>query len=249
MPAPDTGDLTISLATFTCLAIETATDQASVALVAGGRTFVRESRGLRAPSRNVYEWIGELLAEARIGLGALDCVAYGTGPGSFTGTRVAVAVAQGLGFARGLPLCPVSTLAALAEGAFRTSSANAVACCLDAHMGEVYLGAYQRDADRGVMSLMADTLAAPGAVELPGGHAFVAVGPGWLAYPDALARLGGAMTALDADRLPSAFDVASLAARSFPAGHHVAPSAARPNYLRQRVATVSGSAPAGKVEA
>ena len=249
MPGPDTGDLTISSAPFTCLAIETATDQASVALLVGGRALVRESRGLRAPSRNVYEWIGELLAEARIGLGALDCVAYGAGPGSFTGTRVGVAVAQGLGFARGLPLCPVSTLAALAEGAFRTTAAPAVACCLDAHMGEVYLGAYRRDPDAGVLPLMTDTLVAPGAVELPDGHAFVAVGPGWLAYPDALTRLGGAMTALDADRLPSAIDVASLAARSFRAGHRGAPAAARPNYLRQRVATVAGTAPAGKVQA
>ena len=190
--------MTIPSAPFTCLAIETATDLPSLALLRGESLTVRESRGLRAPSRGVFEWVRELLEESSVSLGELDCIAFGAGPGSFTGVRVAVALAQGLGYARGLPLCPVSTLAALAAGAFRRTTADAVACCLDAHMGEVYVGVYRRDAEEGVRALAPDVLAAPDAVSLPGDRAYFAAGPGWAAYPQLAGRLRGRFTGMRA---------------------------------------------------
>lgn len=238
--------MTIPSTPFTCLAVETATDLPSLALLRNGSLTVRESRGLRAPSRSVFEWVRELLDESSVSLDQLDCIAFGAGPGSFTGVRVAVALAQGLGYARGLPLCPVSTLAALAAGACRRTTADAVACCLDAHMGEVYVGVYRRDAEAGVSALAPDVLAEPDAVSLPGDRVYLGAGPGWSAYPELADRLRGRFTGIELDLLPSAGDVALLARPLFLAGSIVQPADAQPNYLRHRVASVPKSSPAGR---
>lgn len=241
-----TEDSTIPSTPFTCLAVETATDLPSLALLRNGSLTVRESRGLRAPSRSVFEWVRELLDESLVSLGDLDCIAFGAGPGSFTGVRVAVALAQGLGYASGLPLCPVSTLAALAAGACRRTAADAVACCLDAHMGEVYVGAYRRDAEAGVSALAPDVLVVPDAVSLPGDRVYLGAGPGWAAYPELAGRLRGRLIGMESDILPSAGDVALLARPLFLAGRIVQPAEAQPNYLRHRVASVSKSVLAGR---
>lgn len=238
--------MTISSVPFTCLAIETATDLPSVALLRDGTVTVRESRGLRAPSRSVFEWVRELLDASSTSLDELDCIAFGAGPGSFTGIRVAVALAQGLGYARGLPLCPVSTLAALAAQGLRRTTGDAVACCLDAHMGEVYVGTYGRDPAEGVRPLGPDILQEPDDVALPGHGTYLAAGPGWAAYPQLAGRLQGRLTGVEADLLPSAADVARLARPLFLAGRIVQPADAQPNYLRHRVASVAKAAEAGR---
>lgn len=233
--------MTISPRPFTCLAIETATDLPGVALVRGGVVTRREAQGLRAPSRHVYEWAHDLLDEARIGLDELDCIAFGAGPGSFTGVRVAVAVAQALGYARGLALCPVSSLAALAAVAVRSTGATRVACCLDAHMGEVYAGTYRSDDASGVVALAADVLVPPDNLTLPAGERWLAAGPGWAAYPDLIPRLAGSLAGVEPALLPSAAEVARLAEPLYRAGRVLPPAEARPNYLRQRVATPAAS--------
>lgn len=230
-------DVTIYSPPFSCLAIETACELPSVALLRAGVMTVREVPGLRAPSRSVFEWVRELLDEANTSLGELDCIAFGAGPGSFTGVRVAVALAQALGYARGLPLCPVSTLAALAAGAIQTTSADAAACCLDARIGEVYFGVYEKDSQYGVRATAADALLRPDAVNLPVHGTFLAVGPGWSAYPELADRLRTRLSAVDPGHLPSAADVARLAQSRFLAGKVVLPADARPNYLRNRVAS------------
>ncbi len=192
---------------------------------------------MQAPSRAVFEWVQELLAETRTSLSQLDCIAYGAGPGSFTGVRVAVALAQGLGYARGLPLCPVSTLAALAAGALRDSVADTAACCLDARLGEVYFGVYRLDPEQGVRALVDDALLQPEAVSLPDQESFLAVGGGWATYPQIAAGFQSRILGRAFDYLPSAADVAQLARPRFLRGSLVLPSAARPNYLRERVAS------------
>ncbi|MEO7386417.1 MAG: tRNA (adenosine(37)-N6)-threonylcarbamoyltransferase complex dimerization subunit type 1 TsaB [Gammaproteobacteria bacterium] len=231
--------MTISSNPFTCLAIETATELPSLALLRGDALTLRVCPGLRAPSRNVFEWTRELLDEAGASLDDLDCIAFGAGPGSFTGVRVAVALAQGLGYARGLPLCAVSTLAALAAGALPATTAETVACCLDAHMGEVYVGIYQRHPAEGVRALCPDALMKPEAVSLakPGPH--LAVGPGWSKYPELASRLESCLLGIEAGLLPSAADVARLARPRFLAGRIVSAANAQPNYLREQVASVS----------
>lgn len=196
---------------------------------------------MRAPSRAVFEWVRELLEESSLSLGDLDCIAFGAGPGSFTGVRVAAALAQGLGFASRLPLCPVSSLATLAAGAFRNTAAETVACCLDARMGEVYFGAYRRDAEWGVLPLVDDVLLAPEAVRLTGPASILAVGSGWTAYPELLARLEGDLLDVLPELLPSAAELALLARPRYQAGQTVSPADALPNYLRDRVASVPSS--------
>jgi tRNA threonylcarbamoyladenosine biosynthesis protein TsaB len=236
---PELEDLTIHSPAFSCLAIETATELPSAALLHAGQITLREAPGLRAPSRSVFEWVLELLGDAGVSLAELHCIAFGAGPGSFTGVRVAVALAQGLGYSRGLPLCPVSTLAALAAGVDHARGADGVACCLDARMGEVYFGIYRGDSEQGVQTVSADALLRPEAVSLPAAGKFLAAGPGWAAYPALTDRLATRFSAVDAARLPSAADVARLARPRFLAGKVVSPAQALPNYLRDRVASVS----------
>ncbi len=192
---------------------------------------------MQAPSRTVYQWVQELLAETGISLSELDCIAFGAGPGSFTGVRVAVALAQGLGYSTGLPLCPVSTLAALAAGALRNSVADAAVCCLDARLGEVYFGAYRRDPEEVVVALADDVLLKPEDLALPDAGPFLAVGAGWAAYPQITARFQSLILGCATDCLPSAADVARLARPRFFRGNLVTAAAAQPNYLRERVAS------------
>jgi tRNA threonylcarbamoyladenosine biosynthesis protein TsaB len=141
-----------------CLAIETATDRAGVALGVADGVFTCESGAGAVPSRLVYRWIEAVLAAARCGLADLGAVAFGAGPGSFTGVRVAAAVAQALGYARGVPVWQVSSLAALAAGALRRSGARHAVVALDARMGGVYVGEYARGADGRLRAVRPDCL-------------------------------------------------------------------------------------------
>ncbi|MEJ5211550.1 MAG: tRNA (adenosine(37)-N6)-threonylcarbamoyltransferase complex dimerization subunit type 1 TsaB, partial [Burkholderiales bacterium] len=116
------------------LAFDTSTEYLSVALRSRGETLSRDLRAGQQHSDLLLPLVRELLAEAGLALGQLDCIAFGQGPGTFTGLRIGCGVAQGLAFGAGLPLAPVSTLLALAAG----SRAPRVIACLDARMGEIY---------------------------------------------------------------------------------------------------------------
>ena len=220
---------------FCCLAVETATDFPSLALLRGSKIAVRAAEGLQTPSRAIYTWLQELLEETGTRLEQLDCLAFGAGPGSFTGVRVAAALVQAIGFARQLPVVPVSTLAALAMAGFQASEGRPVACCLDARMGQVYFAVYAPDEEQGVRTLRKDALLQPEEVSGADLSSCFAVGSGWLAYPGLSDRLTDKLTGLDAELRPSATDVAALAWPKFVRGQTVAPAFALPNYLRDRV--------------
>lgn len=225
---------------FCCLAVETATDFPSLALVRGSRVAVRAAEGLQTPSRAIYTWVRELLDETGTGFDQLDCLAFGAGPGSFTGVRVAAALVQALGFSRQLPVVPVSTLAALAMGGFRAAPMQPVACCLDARMGQVYFAVYAPDDESGVRVLREDALLSPDAPDCDRLPSCFAAGPGWLAYPELRERFAGVLTGLDAGLRPCATDVARLAYPKFRSGQTVVPALALPNYLRDRVTSSTG---------
>jgi len=128
------------------LALDTATELCSAALYIDGSCRVREDARPRGSGELILGMVSELLAEAALTLGQLDAIAFGRGPGGFTGVRLAVAVAQGLGFAAGLPLLPVSDLRALARQALMQPGAPPrVLVCQDARMGQVYWACYQSD--------------------------------------------------------------------------------------------------------
>jgi tRNA threonylcarbamoyladenosine biosynthesis protein TsaB len=213
-------------------AFETSTEWCSVALAAGGEIAALEERAGNRHSELALPMLARLLAQAGFGIGALDAVAFGAGPGSFTGLRIACGLAQGLSFARGLPVLGVSTLEALAE----ESGAQRVVACLDARMHEVYYSCLSRAGDAWRESIPARCVA-PGSVPRPQGTGWVGCGKGFAQYGEALrSALGAALAAVRAEARPSAVAVARLAAPRLAAGEGTDAALAAPSYLREKVA-------------
>ena len=220
------------------LAIETSSELASCALSSGDATVIsRDSSGVRTHSQSVLPMVQELLREAGIALPDVDAIAFGAGPGSFTGVRTACGVAQGLAFGAGLPVLPLVTLEAMAESCRARSGATEVLAVLDARMGEVYWAQY-RYAGGAWQALIEPTLSAPGAVQPQACDGLAACGNGFAAYPDAFAGAGFAAGA-DASIVPHARDMAVIGARALAAGLGVPPAQAQPLYLRNKVAFTS----------
>ena len=213
------------------LAIETSTELCSAALLRGDELFVEEAIAENRHSELLMPMVRRLLDRSHLAPAEMDAFAFGQGPGSFTGIRIACGVIQGLAFATNRPVVPVPSLLALAE----QSNEGRVIAALDARMGEVYLAAYSRGADdwdEVIAPCLADREALP---RLPG-RRWVATGSGfdrhsWLrhAYRDSVSMR------LEHD-LPRAGAVVRLAARRFARGEAVAVDDASPLYLRDKVA-------------
>jgi tRNA threonylcarbamoyladenosine biosynthesis protein TsaB len=219
------------------LAIETSSELASCALLNGETLISRSSSGVRTHSQAILPMVQELLAEAGIALAQCDAIAFGSGPGSFTGVRTACGIAQGLAFGAGLPAVPVVTLPAMALACREQTGASDVLAVLDARMGEVYWAQY-RYAD-GWQEIVAPTLCAPGDVApLPAPTPLAACGNGFAAYPEAFAGRDFSAGAL-VEVMPHASQVARLAAIELAAGRSVAPADAQPLYLRNKIAFTS----------
>jgi tRNA threonylcarbamoyladenosine biosynthesis protein TsaB len=220
------------------LALDTSTELCSAAVWLDGALSAREATRQRGHGELILPMIEELLLEAGIGLAQLDAIAFGRGPGGFTGVRLAAGVAQGLAFAAGLPLLPISDLRALAAQALASAGAcDSALVCQDARMHEVYWGCFERLADD-VRELAAEAVAAPGQVALPPclhGIRVCGVGSGFAAYGPQLAAISAGLTAVFADLRPRATEVAWLAARDG-LERAIAPDQAQPVYLRDDVA-------------
>jgi tRNA threonylcarbamoyladenosine biosynthesis protein TsaB len=210
------------------LAIETSSELASCALLRGESVITRVSEGVRTHSQSVLPMVQELLAEAGIGLKDCDAVAFGSGPGSFTGVRTACGIAQGLAFGGGLPVVPVVTLDAMALACHQQHGAAEVLAVLDARMGEVYWAQYRFDGGARPVEVLAPALSAPGEVR-PQGEP-VACGNGLSAYAEAFPAGGHATV------MPHAAQIAQLAAIDFAAGRTVTAADAQPLYLRNKIA-------------
>lgn len=223
------------------LAIETASDACSCALLVDEQLRERHRIAPRQHAQLVLSMIDDLLAEGGIALLDLDALAFGRGPGSFTGVRIAAGVVQGLAFGADLPVVPVSSLHALAQGAWRESGHRRVLAACDARMGEVYWGAYEVDA-RGLMAVhTADCLSTPQAVPLPAGGGWLGAGQGWSAHARLLGeRMGERLAATEPHRLARAADVAMLAKAAHAGGQSVSAGEALPVYLRNDVARKRG---------
>ena len=219
------------------LAIETSSELASCALLSGDSVFARESGGVRTHSQSVLPMVQELLAEAGLKLAEVEAIAFGAGPGSFTGVRTACGVAQGLAFGAGLPVLPMVTLAAMAEACRARTGAVDVLAVLDARMNEVYWAQYRHEG-AGWREVAAPALCAPDAVQPLPADGLAACGNGFAVYPDAFAGKAFALGALD-DILPHARDMAPLAAAALAAGLGVPAAQAQPLYLRNKVAFTS----------
>lgn len=220
------------------LALDTATEALSVALLVDGAMTERFEVIHRGHAERLLPLADELLRAAGIELAGLDAIAFGRGPGAFTGVRIATSIAQGLSLGSNVPLIPVSDLEALGAGALAHADAEVALACLDARMGEVYYGVVRRAPD-GAPSLLAEGLAAPQDVPVPPGGRVVGAGHGFSAYPVLQERLGSALVALLPDLLPRASDIARLAVREFSAGRLHQAGEVEPVYLRNDVATRS----------
>ena len=222
------------------LALETSTRRLSVALWLDGLLIERAADIPNGGSERLLPWVSELLAEAGMAFADVDSIAYGAGPGSFTGLRLACGVAQGLAFGRDLPVLGVSTLEALAVAAYAekragTSGTERRFACLDARMGEVYCAAYLIHDDVSE-TLMSPAVMVPQLVRLPdvrSGTGWIGCGEGFVTYPD---LLGALVTEVRGDCWPTAAVVACLAAPRLARGEGVDAGLAAPRYVRDKVA-------------
>ena len=216
------------------LAIETSSETASCALLNGEAVIERASSGVRTHSQAILPMVQELLAEAGLTLQQCDAIAFGAGPGSFTGVRTACGIAQGLAFGAKLPVVAGSTLEAMALACQRATGAADILAVLDARMGEVYWAQYRYDG--AWHTLAAPALCAPQEVApLPAQSPLAACGNGFSAYPEAFAARPWAAGA-HVDIMPQAADVARLAAPALAAGKAVTAAEAQPLYLRNKIA-------------
>jgi tRNA threonylcarbamoyladenosine biosynthesis protein TsaB len=218
------------------LALDTAGARCSVALLLDGKLAELDAPAERIQAESVLPMVEQLLAEAGLKLGSLDAISFGRGPGAFTGLRVATSVAQGLAYGAGLPLVPVSDLAALAAAAVRLHKAGRVLACLDARMHEVYWAAYESRPD-GLVAVSAEALSPPSEVSAPSKGPWFGAGPGWGAYGEALKARVPELTGMDPVLLPTAGDIARLGEVAFLKGEKLPPEQALPVYLRDKVAT------------
>ncbi|MFJ3450034.1 tRNA (adenosine(37)-N6)-threonylcarbamoyltransferase complex dimerization subunit type 1 TsaB [Pseudomonas sichuanensis] len=218
----------------TLLALDTATEACSVALLHDGKVTSHYEVIPRLHAQKLLPMIKQLLADAGVALSAVDAIAFGRGPGAFTGVRIAIGVVQGLAFALQRPVLPISNLAALAQGALREHGVQQVAASIDARMDEVYWGCYR--AEQGEMRLVGqEVVVAPERVSLPEGLAgeWFGAGTGW----SLAERLAVQASASDAAALPNALDILTLATHAWARGEAVAAEQAQPVYLRDNVAT------------
>lgn len=222
------------------LAIDSSTDTLSVAC-GDGRTFaVRAEQPGAAHAERALPRVREVLAECGFTLSSLDAIAFGAGPGAFTGVRIACGIAQGLALGSGVGVVPVGTLEALAQEAWRAHDAISVVACLDARMREVYIACYERDGD-------AWRVVAPPAVTRPDTAmatpwAFGA-GDGFASFPALAGRLG--LAGFDATLRPTARAIGELAVPLVRRGEVVAARDARPHYVRHRVALTASERAGG----
>lgn len=214
------------------LAIDTSTDFCSAALWLDGQMIERGAAAGQSHSTLLASMVDAVLAESGLTVNALHGVAYGAGPGSFTGLRIACAVAQGLAFAADIPVAGIGTLHAMAA-----ACGNArVVCCLDARMQEVYHAAYVSEGEHW-REVSAPQVCAPAAVPVLEGGGWAGCGSGFTIYGDVLRqRLGAALNAVRPDIHPCAREIARLAAPLFAAGQGLPAEQAAPLYIRDKVA-------------
>lgn len=214
------------------LALDTSTEYCSVALTGGDVVHARMAHAGQSHSEMLLGMVDAVLVAGNLRLADLDGIAYGQGPGSFTGLRIACAVAQGLAFAEALPVLGIGTLEAMAVACGEAR----VVCCLDARMREVYHAAFVRE-DRGYAEVSVPRVCAPVDVPVLPGTGWVGCGSGFAAYGEVLRqRFGAALARMESDAHPHARDIALLAAPRFAAGLGVPAEAAAPLYIRDKVA-------------
>jgi tRNA threonylcarbamoyladenosine biosynthesis protein TsaB len=224
------------------LSFDTSTEWLTVAAGDGARWATHLERAGPANSERILPAVDAVLSEAGWRLTDLDGIAFGAGPGAFTGVRVACSVAQGLALGANLPVVAIPTLLALAQQAWLDHAAKRVFACLDARMREVYVAFYARHGD-GWQTEREPAVLKPIDVSAPAGDGWEGAGDGFITYPT-LASLSG-VASVHADALPTARAIGELALPRFASGEGLAAGEALPLYVRHRVALTTAERDAG----
>lgn len=220
------------------LAIETATEACSAALAIDDEQISRYDVAPRKHTQLILPMIEALMSEADIKVSDLDAIAFGQGPGAFTGVRIAMGVIQGLAFAHDTPVIPISTLAALAQHVANEHGSNHdwVASAIDARMQEIYWGLFKKN-DSGVMQAVSEEMVcSPTDVEIISDEIWFGVGSGWDTYADVLSsKFDNNLNGFDGKLFPSAVDVLALAKPAYLENKMISVEQASPVYLRNKV--------------
>lgn len=222
------------------LALDTSTEACSAALFVGNDVNELYELAPRAHGTLILSMVDRLLAEAELRVGQLDAIAFGRGPGAFTGVRIATGVVQGIAFGADLPVVPVSSLAALAQGAYRRDQHEAICAAIDARMNEVYWAAFKVK-DGLVYPCAEERVCPPEQVpRLQGGGRWFGAGSGWATYGEVLETgYFDVLAGFDGACFPHAQDVGRLALSEMVRGEYVSAERAMPVYLRDQVVRVA----------
>ena len=227
------------------LALDTATENCSAALLIEGRILQCEELIGRGHAERILPMIHGLLSDADLKLPDLDAIAFGRGPGAFTGVRLAASVTQGLAYASGLKVVPVSDLQAVAQRALAFEPAPArVLVCADARMSEVYWGCFERGTEGLATPASPEAVGAPESVSIPvrwTAERTFGAGTGFGAYPALIAQFESKLDGVYPGLLPRASEIATLALEAAAAGRLLDPEQALPVYLRDDVARPPGA--------
>ena len=218
------------------LAIDTSTDACSAALLLDHKVNDRFMVAPKEHTSFILSMVNDLLSESEIGFDQLDAIAFGCGPGSFTGVRLAASIVQGFAYASNLPVVRISTLRALAQEVFIEFKASKVLVAQDARMQEVYWGEYHVDNSGIMQAIKPDSLINPHKIGVVSGDDFVGVGNGFEVYSDIFAK--SCNIRLISRKYTQAKYVVRLAADDFIKGLAVTAEVAQPTYLREKVAWV-----------
>jgi len=222
------------------LALDTCTESCSAALLYNGEVFEQVEMTQRGHSDLILGMMDALFKQAGTTISTVDAIAFGRGPGSFTGVRVGVGVTQGIAFARDIPVIPISTLLAVAQDAADSLDADNIAVAMDARMGEIYCASYQRK--EGIVELIGSERVCPPEQFKPNSdQLWVGVGTGWREYDSILREnFAGNLDKVVFEHYPNASVMIKLAEIEADAGRMIAADKALPVYLRDNVAKKKG---------
>ncbi len=215
------------------LAIDTSTEACSASIMIDDNVIDRYEYAPRRHTELILPMVNDLLSSAQIKLADLDAIAYGRGPGSFTGVRIAASVTQGLAFAGDLPVVPISTLAALAQAVVSTE--QHIVSAIDARMGEIYWCAYNVS-NNALMQIGEESVTTPEDISVSFSGTCYGTGSGWQSYSEILRnKLKDQLIKFDGQTYPHAKHIATLAGKEFKLGQTVSADQALPVYLRNNV--------------
>jgi len=216
------------------LAIETSTEACSASLDIDDSCISRYKIAPRKHTELILPMIDSLLQEADIGVNSLDAIAFGCGPGAFTGVRIAIGVTQGLAYPHDIPIIPISTLATLAQQFSKKN--NRIAAAIDARMNEIYWGLYKVNKYKLVETIKKEKVCLPRNISSPTDGNWLGVGTGWKIYAkDIESEFKCKITDIKVDVYPHAKDVIQLAKPSYVNGKFISADRASPVYLRDKI--------------